>query len=149
MSSVPQTFHPLPAADRPAGSQGAERLRTAVKAQLRTTQSDGTEQALTLPASLLPALTALLQRLAGPEPLTILAEETEISPEDAATILGISRPLVRRRMDVGLLPFRRVGSHHRLRLADVLALRQAEQPMRQALQDLADDTDDLERTLGL
>ena len=72
-----------------------------------------------------------------------------LRPRTRLASLGISRPLVRRRMDVGLLPFRRVGAHRRIRLADVLALRAREEPVRQALEALSADTEDLERTYGL
>jgi len=50
---------------------------------------------------------------------------------------------VRRRMDIGDLPFRRVGAHRRIRLSDVLALKQREAPIRAALEDLRADTEDL------
>jgi hypothetical protein len=70
-------------------------------------------------------------------------------PEDAAGILGISPPLVRRRLDVGLLRFRRVGALRRIRLANDLALRAHEAPARKALKSLAVDTEDLERKYGL
>jgi excisionase family DNA binding protein len=113
------------------------------------THGDGTEEAFTLPASAVPALADLLDRLSSSDAVTVLAEDSEITPEDAASILGISRPLVRRRMDIGALPFRRVGAHRRLRLTDVLALRAREEPVREALEALAADTEDLERTYGL
>lgn len=112
-------------------------------------RDDGTEEALTLPASSLSALADFLDRLSSADGVTVLANDAEVTPEDAAGILGISRPLVRRRMDVGLLPFRRVGAHRRIRLADVLALRAREEPVRQALEALSADTEDLERTYGL
>ena len=143
------TRHSLPLAERPSGARGAVALRAAAQADLRLVHDDGTEEALTLPVSSLPALADLLDRLASADGVTVLADDAEVTPEDAAGILGISRPLVRRRMDVGLLPFRRVGAHRRIRLADVLALRAQEQPVRQALEALADDAEDLERTYGL
>jgi excisionase family DNA binding protein len=121
----------------------------AARADLHLTRGDGTEEAFTLPASALPALADLLDRLSSSDAVTVLAEDTEITPEDAASILGISRPLVRRRMDIGALPFRRVGAHRRLRLTDVLALRAREEPVRKALEALAADTEDLEQTYGL
>jgi excisionase family DNA binding protein len=141
--------HSLPLAERPTGARGAAALRGAARADLRLTRDDGSEEAFTLPASALPALADLLDRLASSDAVTVLAEDTEITPEYAAAILGISRPLVRRRMDIGALPFRRVGAHRRLRLADVLALRAREEPVRGALDALAADTEDLERTYGL
>ena len=43
----------------------------------------------------------------------------EVSPEDAAKMLGMSRPFVRKLMDKGDLPFRMVGSHHRIAVSDL------------------------------
>jgi len=43
----------------------------------------------------------------------------EVSPAEAALMLGMSRPQVRRLMDKGALPFRMVGSHHRIAVEDV------------------------------
>ena len=139
----------LPLAERPIGARGAAALRAAARADVRLVRDDGTEEAFTLPAGALPALADLLDRLSSSDAVTVLAEDTEITPEDAAGILGISRPLVRRRMDVGLLPFRRVGAHRRIRLADVLALRAREEKVRKGLEALAADTEDLERTYGI
>lgn len=141
--------HSLPPADRPSGAHGAAALRAATRADVRLVRDDGTEEAITLPPSALPALADLLDQLSSGDGVTVLTDDAEVTPEDAAGILGISRPLVRRRMDVGLLPFRRVGAHRRIRLADVLALRAREAPARNALEALAADTEDLERTYGL
>lgn len=124
-------------------------MRTATHADVRLMRADGTEEAFALPKSALPALADLLDRLSTADGVTVLADDAEVTPEDAAGILGISRPLVRRRMDVGALPFRRVGAHRRIRLADVLALRAREEPVREALEALAADTEDLEQTYGL
>ena len=141
--------HSLPVSERPNGARSAAALRSAARGELRLTRGDGTAEDFTLPASALPALADLLDRLSSSDAVTVLAEDTEITPEDAASILGISRPLVRRRMDIGALPFRRVGAHRRLRLTDVLALRAREEPVREALEALAADTGDLEQTYGL
>lgn len=50
----------------------------------------------------------------------------ELSPDAAGKILGISRPLVVRRMEDGRLPFRYEGKHRRCKLEDVLKLKAAE-----------------------
>lgn len=57
----------------------------------------------------------------------------EVTPAQAAAILGMSRPQVRRLMDRGALPFRMVGTHHRIRVADLRAFDKAER----ARQDMA------------
>ena len=50
----------------------------------------------------------------------------EISPTEAASMLGISRPQVRKIMDSGALPFRMVGTHHRINMKDLQQFMQTE-----------------------
>jgi len=50
----------------------------------------------------------------------------EVTPAEAAVMLGMSRPQVRRLMSRGMLPFRMVGTHHRIRVSDLQAFDQAE-----------------------
>jgi excisionase family DNA binding protein len=60
--------------------------------------------------------------------------DRELSPAAASKILGISRPLVVRRMDDGRLPFRYEGKHRRCKLEDVRRLKAAEAKQMAALQ---------------
>ncbi len=109
---------------------------------------EGTE-AVPLPPAAAAIVSALLSHLGRGEKVAILAADTEVSPTDAATILGMSRPLVVRRMDVGDLPFRYVGKHRRARLNDVLALKAKIDKQQAALDALAEDTEALIRDHGL
>jgi excisionase family DNA binding protein len=43
----------------------------------------------------------------------------EVSPAEAALMLGMSRPQIRKLMDRGALPYRMVGAHHRIAVEDV------------------------------
>lgn len=149
MPIQPPTHHSLPPAERPRGALSAAAVRTAQRADLLLVRDDGTQETLSLPEAVLPAFADLLDRLASSDSVTVLAADAEVTPEDAANILGMSRPLVRRRMDLGLLPFRRVGAHRRIRLADVLAFRAAQAGTDAALEALAADTEELELTYGL
>lgn len=145
----------LPAADRAGTVRGADALRrvgAGDRVEVRITRADGAgEEAVDLPPAAAGLAGDLLGRAsdAGAGALALLAEDAEVSPEEAAAILGVSRPLVRRRMDGGVLPYRRVGAHRRLRLADVLALKRREAPVRAAMEELAADTDELARAHGL
>lgn len=140
----------LPVADRDGTARAAGVLRQAVRdggvIEVRVMHADGVgEERVPLTPAAAGAVGELLAQAAAGGTVAVLAEDAELSPEDAATILGMSRPLVRRRMDAGVLPFRRVGAHRRLRLADVLELQKREAPVRAALEELAADTEDLER----
>jgi hypothetical protein len=66
---------------------------------------------------------ALLGHLSQGERVAVLTADQELSPNDAAHLLGVSRPPVVHRMDIGDLPFRYVGKHRRTTLKDVLALK--------------------------
>jgi hypothetical protein len=68
--------------------------------------------------------------------------DRELSPDAAGKILGISRPLVVRRMDDGRLPFRYEGKHRRCKLEDVLKLKATEEKQTTALRTLV-KTDDV------
>jgi excisionase family DNA binding protein len=136
----------LSADDRPAVGRGADLLKRrapADRVEILLVHPDGTREAVEVSAAATGIIADLLEKASASEEVALLTDDAEISPEDAAAILGVSRPLVRRRMDVGDLPFRRVGAHRRVRLADVLEVKRREAPVRTALDELRADTEDL------
>jgi excisionase family DNA binding protein len=58
--------------------------------------------------------------------------EAEVTPQEAAQILHMSRPSVMRLIERGLLHARMVGSHHRLSHTEVLAYRTQQTSSRRA-----------------
>jgi hypothetical protein len=78
-------------------------------------------------------LTDIVRRHPG---VVIAPLDRELSPDAAGKILGISRPLVVRRMDDGRLPFRYEGKHRRCKAEDVLKLKAAEEKQTIALRAL-------------
>ncbi|ODM75076.1 helix-turn-helix domain-containing protein [Bradyrhizobium elkanii] len=93
-------------------------------------QADGEMVAAEMPPSLLLAKKSILTLLAETGEVLLLRSAPEISPEKAAEILGISRPLVYQRMDSGKLPFRLVGRHRRVLVNDVMTLKRLEDQRR-------------------
>ena len=86
---------------------------------------------------------SLLAAVAEPGTAFVFRSEDEVSPERAAELLGVSRPIVYQRMDRGKLPFRQVGTRRR-RAADVAKLKQFEDRRRSFVPALSADTEDLE-----
>lgn len=125
------------------------RLRADDRVEIVIRHADGSSETASLPTELADAVQSLVDRVCAGGRVAVLEEEQEISPNDAAKILGMSRPLVVRRMDVGDLPFRFEGSHRRCKLRDVLALKAREDERQRAIDALADDTEDLMENYGL
>lgn len=70
----------------------------------------------------------------------------EVTPTEAAALLGVSRPQVRKFMDEGKLGFRMVGAHHRIPVESIEAFRAWEQEqMTKGMEELSQ----LQNELGL
>ena len=94
------------------------------RVELRVRPGTGEERTLSLPPSAAAMVEVVIGHLLRGGRVAVLAEDQEISPNDVAAILGMSRPLVVQRMEVGDLPFHYVGNYRRAKLNDVLALKE-------------------------
>ena len=119
------------------------------RVEVRVRRRSGEDQTVSLPPKAAALLQAALGHLLQGERIAVLAEDQELSPNDAADILGISRPLVVHRMDIGDLPFRYIGKHRRTKLKDVLALKAKIDAQQAAMEALAENTETLMRDYGL
>jgi len=90
---------------------------------------------LLLPNLALGLVTELVEHLAEGRSVTVLSGEEEITPREAAELLGVSRPFASRLFDEGKIPSRRVGTHRRAFVKDVLAYRERQQAARLAALD--------------
>lgn len=70
------------------------------------------------PVSIL--LRRLLSLTAKGQSVDLLAHDAEVSPNQAAALLKMSRPFLLAFMDRGDLPFHRVGTHRRIKMSDLL-----------------------------
>jgi hypothetical protein len=141
-------FVELSKQDRKA-AQRLGKLGKGDQVEVRVRRKSGRDEVVRLPARAAALLESALGHLVQGNRIALLAEDRELSPNDAATVLGISRPLVVHRMDIGDLPFRYVGKHRRTKLVDVLALKARIDAQREAMETLAEDAEGLRHRYGV
>lgn len=133
--------------ERPVAAAVAELLSnvsgsTAARLVLET--ATGTVQTVTLPSDLATAFLELSQLIqAGTKQVSLIADDPEVTPEEASDLLGISRPMVVQRIKLGDLAARKVGSHHRIKTSDLLAFQAREAQREEALAEFGETTDEL------
>lgn len=75
------------------------------------------------PKTAVDGLIEMLEAIAEGDSVTVVRTPREVSTQQAATVLNVSRPTVVKLIDDGVLPSRKVGSHRRIMLADLPAYR--------------------------
>src|SRR6202522_831653 len=96
--------------------RGALQGRNAVSAPLRVQVDDST--VLDLPPLVSRLLMDILEQTAAGHAVTVVPVEAEVTTQQAAELLNVSRPFVVGLIDKGLLPSRMVGNQRRLPLRD-------------------------------
>ncbi|MBX2798154.1 MAG: helix-turn-helix domain-containing protein [Myxococcales bacterium] len=76
-----------------------------------------------VPHQALPPPACALEHLAQGHAVTVTPYNAEVTPRQAAELLGVSRPYVMKLLHQGTLAHRRVGAHHRIPLEDVVGHR--------------------------
>ena len=91
-----------------------------------------------LPAAAVRLLGALLAELAKGNAVTLMPHHAELTTQEAADLLNVSRPFLIGLLENGRLPHHKVGTHRRVRFADLLIYkRQRDAESEYALRELA------------
>jgi len=111
---------------------------------LSVTDTDG-QEAIELPVSVGPLLVEILQEIAAGSVVAVLRKDAELTTQQAAELLNVSRPYLVRLLEDGTVPFRKVGTHRRVRFDDVLRYKtKTDAARRRALDELAADAQELD-----
>ncbi len=95
-------------------------------------------ETLDLPAAAVQLLLDALGHMARGNAVTLLPIHAELSTQEAANLLNVSRPHLVQLLDERKIPYRKVGTHRRVRAEDVIRYkRHTEQQRREVLQELA------------
>lgn len=90
-----------------------------------------------VPASVYGVLVRVLHELAAGNAVAVFAVHAQLTTQQAADLLGVSRPHLIKLLDVGEIAYSRPGArtHRRIRLADLMAYQDRHQQDRQAALD--------------
>ncbi len=104
-------------------------------------QLDGND--LVLPRQALALLRDLLVEMAQGNAVTIVPTHAELTTQEAANILNVSRPHLVKLLEEGVIPFSRTGTHRRIRYQDLMSYRaQRNQESKAALDELVSEAQD-------
>lgn len=113
----------LPPSD-PADQQELAELATLIKdADGEATLVGPDSTPVRLPAAIYDALVQVIDAMLAGRAITLAPIAQRLTTQEAADLLGLSRPTVVKLLESGEIPFERPGRHRRVRLIDVLEYR--------------------------
>jgi len=86
--------------------------------QLPTT--DRETESIELPRPVVGLLMRILTEMAEGNAVTLMPIHAELTTQQAAAILGVSRPFLTKQMKENKIPYRRIGTHRRVRFEDLM-----------------------------
>jgi len=115
-----------------------------------TTVTGPNGEHLVLPPEVFEVLRDVVAAMAKGQAVTIAPVHQRLTTQEAADLLGISRPTLVKLLESGEIPFEQPGRHRRVRLADVLTYRaERSVQVRESLDrmvEIADESGMYERT---
>lgn len=102
------------------------------------------EQKVHLPASAVQMLMDILVNISQGNAVQVVPVHAELTTQQAADMLMVSRPYLVKLLDEGKIKHRKVGKHRRIRYDDLLQFKEREEASRRAvLDELAQETQTL------
>lgn len=132
-----------------AALEGQRALAAFLATRLETQQIqifDDKNQAhrVELPTSALRLLVDILAELAEGNAVKVVPVHAELTTQEAADMLNVSRPHLVKLLEEGALPFHRAGKHRRVRFADLMQFKaQRDQASEDAMAALAKQAQEL------
>ncbi len=114
------------------------------KQDIRLVVQDGAKVVVPLPARAVSLIVKILECMSERIPISIIPNEAELTTQQAADYLNVSRPYLTGLIDRGLIRHRVVGRHRRIRFGDLLDYERRSMKEREAaLEELAAEAERL------
>lgn len=107
--------------DSRLAAEASRELSRKLTEELKVRLDDGTE--LVLPRSAARLLVHLLTEMAQGNAVTIIPIHAELTTQEAAEFLGVSRPFLVRLLEEKKIPFHKAGTHRRIKFLDLEAFK--------------------------
>lgn len=119
-------------------SRTLSKYADAERVQLSLRASNGESDDLVLPEHVLQILLDVLVEISKGNAISLIPHHQELSTQEAASLLNVSRPFLVGLLEKGEIPFRKVGAHRRVLLRDAISYKEGiDNRRKQALGDLA------------
>jgi len=108
-------------------------------------QDDKPEETIAIPLPAFRLLADILTEMAKGNAVSLIPIHAELTTQQAADLMNVSRPFLIEQLEKGALPFRKVGRHRRVLFQDLMAYKQKLDHNRlKALQELSAQAQELD-----
>lgn len=90
-------------------------------ASITLTTDEGSHPRVDVPPAALKLIAQVLGAMSEGRSVALMPGDRELTTVEAANVLNVSRPFLIKELEAGKLPFRKVGSHRRIALDDLLS----------------------------
>jgi len=112
---------------------GRRKKKRAVR--VRSEADDGEEVSVLVPAEAFEMFLAVLAQMANGNAVTVVPVHAELTTQEAADMLNVSRPHLVKLLDEQKIPHRMVGTHRRVLVVDLLTFKRDDDAKRKAIAD--------------
>jgi len=139
------TLERTPVLPQSADAPALQALAAVLAADATPTTLKGPGKApVPLPASVRDLLARVVHELVRGNAVTIVPVHAELTTQQAAELLNMSRPHLVKLLEAGAIPFHKTGTHRRVKITDALAYRDRQRTsQRAALDELAREAQEL------